>query len=217
MRIDETSRFWLGFVRHFGGTLLGVFFFLRATGTRHVPRTGPVIIAPNHESYLDPPVVAMPLPRVMFYMAWVRLFDVQWFGRFIWKLGARPVDPASPADIAAYRTSLELLKAGGMVCIFPEGARNMCEGMLPLKPGVARLALASGAKVVPVWIEGTGRAWPRWRKLPRPFVPVRVRYFPAIDPAKIAPGKPHKVRCAILARKLERVLKKAERRARNRP
>ncbi|HVA28406.1 MAG TPA: lysophospholipid acyltransferase family protein [Candidatus Baltobacteraceae bacterium] len=129
---------------------------LRAFGTENVPRKGPVIIAANHISWLDPPLVGAYCPRRIVYMAKRELFEIPWLGMLIATMGAFPVDREGNAR-AAIKHSLEILKAGGCLGIFPEGGRNV-EGDRQAQTGVALLASLSGAPVVPVAVIGSERA-----------------------------------------------------------
>jgi cytidylate kinase len=140
---------------------------LEARGTHHIPGTGPVLLVSNHSSVLDPPIVGGASPRQLTYLAKAELFDVPLFGRFIRGLNARPVRREG-ADAAALRVVLRVLERNGAVLVFPEGTRGEEGTLREPKPGAALLALLSGAPVVPVFVRGSGRAWPRGRRLPRP-------------------------------------------------
>ncbi len=158
-----------------------VFHCVRITGQENIPPTGPVIIAPNHLSYYDPPLIGSAVPRQLRYMAWNALFCVPLLGRIIRRLGAFAVDPSQP-DTAAYRQSLAVLKQGCGIVVFPEGKRGLGDRLEPFENGVARLALRSGAWVVPATLTGLTEAWPRWHKIPRLFRPLQVKFHPAVDP-----------------------------------
>jgi len=128
----------------------------RATGTQNVPLDGPLLIACNHISYLDPPVMGCLCPRRISYMAKRELFEIPILGGVIRALGAYAVDRQGSAT-AAIKRSLEVLRAGGAVGIFPEGTRNR-EGIVEAQTGVALLASLAGAPVVPACVRGTDRA-----------------------------------------------------------
>lgn len=134
----------------------GVVWRARATGTRNVPRDGPLIIACNHRAYLDPPILGAYSPREIRYMAKRELFEIPLLGPTIRAVGAYPVDREGSA-MAAIKRSLEVLKTGGCIGIFPEGGRN-ADGSKEARGGVALLASLSGAPVVPAAIVGTDRA-----------------------------------------------------------
>jgi cytidylate kinase len=140
---------------------------LEGRGMHHVPATGPVLLVSNHSSVLDPPFVGGVAPRQLTFLAKAELFSLPGFGRLIYGLNARPVRREG-ADAAALRAALRVLEQGGALLVFPEGTRGEEGTLRPLKPGAALLAVLSGAPVVPVYVRGSGRAWPRGRWLPRP-------------------------------------------------
>ncbi len=147
--------------------VMRLLFRLRHHGRERVPRTGPVLLVSNHSSLLDPPLVGGSTPRPVSFMAKAELFRIPLFGGLIRRLNARPVRREG-SDPSALRTALRVLEDGGALLVFPEGTRGP-EGVLrPGKAGAGMLAVLSGAAVVPVYINGSGRAWPRGRKLPRP-------------------------------------------------
>lgn len=128
----------------------------RVFGTENVPMSGPLIVACNHLSYLDPPIMGCLCPRRISYMAKKELFDMAVLGPMIRALGAYPVDRHGSA-MAAIRRSLSVLQAGGAVGIFPEGTRNR-DGTVEPQTGVALLASLANARVVPACVVGTDRA-----------------------------------------------------------
>jgi 1-acyl-sn-glycerol-3-phosphate acyltransferase len=132
---------------------------LRILGEEHVPRTGPLIVAANHVSNLDPPVLGAALPRPLYYMAKAELFRIPVLGAIITQLRAFPVDRAR-GDVSAIRRAVEVLKMGAAVGIFPEGGRNR-EGHNRIHSGVALLASLTGAPVLPVYIDGTKERFAR--------------------------------------------------------
>jgi 1-acyl-sn-glycerol-3-phosphate acyltransferase len=128
----------------------------RVFGSANVPAEGPLIVACNHLSYLDPPLMASFCPRRISYMAKKELFAIPVLGPVIRGLGAYAVDRHGSAT-AAIRRSLQVLEEGGAIGIFPEGTRNR-SGTVPPQTGVALLASLAGAPVVPACILGTDRA-----------------------------------------------------------
>ncbi|PYM33015.1 MAG: 1-acyl-sn-glycerol-3-phosphate acyltransferase [Candidatus Rokuibacteriota bacterium] len=152
----------------------GLLFRLEGRGAENVPKTGPVLVVTNHSSVLDPPAVGALVPRPLYYLAKAELFRIPLFGRLIHALHARPVR-RDAADPTALRTALRVLEGGGALLVFPEATRQP-EGRLGRgRPGAGMLALLSGAPVVPAYVSGTGRAWPKGRRLPRP-AKVRVHF-----------------------------------------
>ena len=137
-------------------TMAQVLWRTRVYGSENVPPAGALIIACNHVSYLDPPILGSFCPRRISYMAKKELFDVPLLGAVIRGLGAYDVDrQGSPT--AAIKRSLRVLEAGGAVGIFPEGTRNRSGEVQP-QTGVALLAALAQAPVVPACVYGTDRA-----------------------------------------------------------
>ena len=141
-------------------------FGLQSRGTEHVPATGPVLLVANHVSFLDPPLVGAVAPRPLTFMAKAELFRVPLFGGLIRRLNARPVRREG-GDAGALRAALRALKDGGALLVFPEGTRGEGGILGPAKPGAGMLAVLGGAPVIPVYVNGSGRAWPRGRRFPR--------------------------------------------------
>lgn len=138
---------------------------LRARGRENVPRHGPVLIVANHSSVLDPPLVGAMTPRQVSFLAKAELFAIPLFGPLIRRLNARPLRREG-ADPAALRTALRLLEEQRALLVFPEGTRGEEGTLRSPKAGAGMLAVLSGAPVVPVYVEGSGRAWPRGARLP---------------------------------------------------
>jgi 1-acyl-sn-glycerol-3-phosphate acyltransferase len=161
-------------------------FTLEYYGTDYVPDSGPVIIAGNHPSYLDPLLVSLPVERRVYFMAWDRLFQVPVLGTLLRQFGAFPVRLGT-RDPNAYAAALAVLRDGKALGIFPEAGRTVEGPMNPLKTGTARLAIESGSPIVPVTITGAFDAWPSSRRLPWPRK-ITVKYHRPIvlDPAEIA-------------------------------
>jgi 1-acyl-sn-glycerol-3-phosphate acyltransferase len=158
--------------------LMRLYFRLEARGLEYVPGTGPVLLVSNHSSVLDPPVIGAVTPRRLSFLAKAELFRIPLFGGLIRRLNARPVRREG-ADAGALRTVLRVLGEGQVLLTFPEGTRGE-EGVLrPAKAGAGMLAVLSGAAVVPVYVSGTGRAWPRGRRVPRP-AKITVHFGPAL-------------------------------------
>ena len=147
--------------------LMRLLFRLKSYGTEHIPATGPVLIVANHSSVLDPPLIGGVCPRRLTFLAKAELFRIPGFGWLIRRLGARPLR-RDGADPSALRMAQRVLGEGQALLVFPEGTRGE-EGVLrEAKAGAALLAVQSGATVIPAYVCGSGRAWPRGRRLPRP-------------------------------------------------
>ena len=147
--------------------VMRLMFRLEAIGKENIPAHGPVLMVANHSSVLDPPLIGGASDRQLTYLAKAELFEIPLFGALIRGLNARPVRREG-ADPSALRIAKRVLEDGGALLVFPEGTRGD-EGVIrPAKPGAGLLAVSSGAAVVPVYVSGSGRAWPRGRRLPRP-------------------------------------------------
>ena len=171
---------FLDFCRPGVGALARLYFRLRLEGIAHIPGEGPVVIAPNHQTYADPVLVTIPVRRPVYYMAWNRLFEVPGLSWMIRKLRAFPVEVDS-SDPRATREAIRILQSGEAVMIFPEGGRSLDGGVGRFKPGAFRLAVALGVPVLPVTIAGGYEAWPPGRPLPRPGT-VTITYHPLAYP-----------------------------------
>lgn len=144
------------FCRWLAVPVFGGLYRCRARGAEHLPRTGPVIVVTNHKSNADPVVAGMVFDRPLRYMAKSELFRNAWFRRLIVALGAFPIDRGA-GDREALRRSLEILAAGEILLMFPEGHRQRDDAVHEFQPGVAMIALRSGAPVVPMAMDGTQR------------------------------------------------------------
>ncbi len=129
---------------------------MRVFGAKNVPLDGPVIVACNHISYFDPPLLGTACPRRIRYMAKTELFRIPILGPLIRGFGAYPVD-RSVAPMTAVRRSVEVLRRGEVIGIFPEGTRNP-DGTVQAREGVALLASLGKAPVVPASVLGTREA-----------------------------------------------------------
>ncbi len=142
-------------------------FRLSVAGTDRVPREGRLLIAANHQSVLDPALIGAVCPRELDYMAKAELFRIPGFGGLIRRLNAHPVERTG-SDSAALRLALRLLGENRAVLVFPEGTRGTEGRLQSARAGAGMLAALSEAPVVPVYVQGTGRALPRGTVLPRP-------------------------------------------------
>src|SRR3954452_3819453 len=148
-----------------------IYFRMSRIGREHVPAEGPVILAANHRSFLDPFVIACMARRPLYYVAKKELFARPLTAWFLNSLGAFPIDRGN-ADEDAMATAREILERGDRVLIFPEGTRVRPGTLGAPKRGVGRLALETGAPVVPVAVIGTETIRRGWRIRPHK---VRIR------------------------------------------
>jgi glycerol-3-phosphate dehydrogenase (NAD(P)+) len=158
------------------------------TGREHARLKGGLIVASNHRSFLDPFAIggALPWRRPMNYVAKVELFERRWQGWILSRLGAFPIRRGE-SDEQSMETARLIVERGGTVCIFPEGTRIRSGALAEPKRGVGRLALQTGAPVIPAAVLGTEHVRRGWQIRPRK---VRVRLgkamtFPrAEDPSR---------------------------------
>ena len=141
--------------------LTSILFDVRASGAELVPKDGPLIVASNHVSYLDPPILGCWFPRPIHYMAKEELFRVPVLGSLIRAVNTFPVN-REQGDRAAIRHALRVLQQGGVVGIFPEGRRNL-DGEAQARSGAVLLAAMAHCPVVPVALVRTHLAARRLR------------------------------------------------------
>ncbi len=155
----------------------------RVYGVDHVPLLGGVLLACNHQSFLDPVLATLALPRECTYMARDTLFVNPLFRRLIESLNAFPVRRGE-SDVAAMKAALQRLGNGAALTTFPEATRTEDGRVRLIKPGVIVIARKARVPIVPVAIEGAFDAWPRHQKLPR-CARVWVEYGRPIPPGEL--------------------------------
>jgi glycerol-3-phosphate dehydrogenase (NAD(P)+) len=143
-----------------------LYFRMQRVGREHLPRRGPLILAANHRSFLDPFVIGTLVRRPVYYMAKRELFARRWQAWLLSSLGAFPVDRGA-SDSEAIDTARAILERGDCVVLFPEGTRVRPGPLGAPRRGVGRLALETGAPVAPVAVIGTEDVRARWRIRPR--------------------------------------------------
>lgn len=147
--------------------VLKVYFRWRVLDAHRVPPEGPVILASNHQSFLDPPLVAAALDRRVSFLARRSLFESWWLGPFFRALRVIPLDREGGTG-AGLQAVLAWLEAGGAVVLFPEGTRSPDGRLQRARPGVGWVVIRSGAPVVPVRVFGAFEAWRRGQRFPKP-------------------------------------------------
>jgi 1-acyl-sn-glycerol-3-phosphate acyltransferase len=140
------------FCRRLAMLVAPLFFRFRIKGLENVPLTGGALLCSNHISNLDPPIVALFVPRHVKFMAKQELFRIPVLSQLISLLGAYPVKRGG-ADKSSIKKSLQLLETGHIILIFPEGTRSKTGELGKGRPGVGFLALRSGVPVIPVFIQ----------------------------------------------------------------
>ena len=159
-------------------------FRLRVYGRANVPRSGGFVIASNHQSFFDPVLLGVGLPRSLNYMSRDSLFRFAPFGWLIRSLNAFPVKREG-IDTTTIRESILRVSEGGGVVIFPEGTRTRDGRISKIKKGTGLISRRAKAPIVPAVIDGAFEAWPRHRVVCRPG-PIKVAFGPPISHAEQA-------------------------------
>lgn len=162
-----------------------IFFRLRWLHRERMINHGPVILAANHQSFLDPPFAGSASDRGIYFLARKSLLEGPFLGWLLPKLNVIPVDSDSGKDRTALKALIRILKAGQGTLVFPEGQRTPDGNFQPVLPGFGLVIAKTLAPVVPIRIFGAYDAWPMGQKWPR-FRPVTVVvgepiYFTAAD------------------------------------
>lgn len=169
----------LGPLFYAGGRLLCAIAFRlvwrrRVVGVENVPAEGGVILAANHASLADPPLVGSSLSRRVFFMAKQELFEALGFGWLIKQLNAFPIRRVE-RDMGAFRMAQRILVAGETLILFPEGTRQKGGKLGRARPGVGMLALKTDCRVVPVYVHNS--------HLASSLAPVTVIFGEPLSPA----------------------------------
>ncbi|MBI5866207.1 MAG: 1-acyl-sn-glycerol-3-phosphate acyltransferase [Planctomycetes bacterium] len=157
---------WYRFCRFLAQAVVLLLFRPRMLRTERVPRAGGALLICNHQSFLDPALAGIGLPRAAHFMARDTLFRGA-FGRLIASLNAFPVK-RSTGDVGAIKETLRRLKHGALITVFPEGTRTTDGRVQSFQSGVVLLARKAGVPLVPTLVLGAYECWPRSSPLPRP-------------------------------------------------
>lgn len=142
-----------------------LFYRHKTYGLEHV-RMGRGIIAPNHTSFFDPPLVAISWPGEISFLARKSLFNSPVFGWLIRQLNAYPID-AGAHDLSSIKLMCHLLAQDKTLVIFPEGVRSYDGKLGSIKSGIGMLAMRCQAPIIPVYLFGAYEIWNRYRRFPR--------------------------------------------------
>jgi 1-acyl-sn-glycerol-3-phosphate acyltransferase len=154
------------------GMVAKLAFQYRAYGQENIIEEGPAIMAANHQSYLDPPLVGITCKNELYFLARKTLFKKRLLGPIISRVNALPVD-LSRGDLTAFRAVMNLLKEGHRTVIFPEGTRSLTGEIQQARAGLGMIIAKTLVPVVPVRIFGSFAAWPKGGKItPHPITVV---------------------------------------------
>ena len=189
-----------GFGRFVVAPLARLVYRPHVEGKANVPKSGPIIFASNHLSFIDSIAIPVAAPRPVHFLAKSSYFDGPgfsgWLSReFFTAIGAVAVQRgAGQAALDALDQQRQLLEAGSAVALYPEGTRSLDGRLYKGRTGVAFLALEEGAQVVPVGLIGTNEAMPVGAKMPKRHPRVTVRYGEPIDLTHLGPASSGKAR-----------------------
>ncbi len=156
-------------------------FRLKLVGLEKIPKSGPVLITPNHQSHLDPMLIGCVSRRRMNFLAKKQLFRVWPIGWIISFLDSIPIDREG-MSAGGIKETLKRMKRGEMVLMFPEGTRSPDGEMKKILPGFCALVKRTQATIVPTGIQGADRAWPRRRAFPLPGPKIVIVFGDPVTP-----------------------------------
>lgn len=158
--------YWVGY--NLTKLLARIFFRLRVLHRERMINHGPVILAANHQSFADPPLVGSVSDRGVYFLARRSLLNGWFMGWILPKLNVIPVDSETGRDRTALKALIRILRGGQGTVVFPEGQRTLDGKLQPAQPGLGLVIAKTLAPVVPMRIFGAYDAWPVHEKLPRP-------------------------------------------------
>lgn len=173
-KLHQRFLYWLS--QSFARAVCVIFGRLEIIGAENVPKEGGALIASNHLSNLDPPLIAASIGRPIYFFAKEELFRVPILGWWIAQVNAFPVKRLEH-DVGAFKKARALLARGESVLLFPEGRRSKTGDLGPPKPGCAMLAVKAGVPVVPVCIMNSHRLFE--------FKKLKVAFGTPIRPSKL--------------------------------
>lgn len=154
-------------------------FRLRIYGLEHF-RPGAAIIAANHTSFYDPPVLSISCPEEVHFLARNSLFHAPLFGSLIRLLNSHPV-ARDASDMQTFKMLIDLLEKGNKLILFPEGKRSLDGELVPFERGLAFLVQKARCRILPAYISGAHKAWPPGKKVPKFFGKITVVFGSPIE------------------------------------
>ncbi len=192
-----TERFGLGYgiARLMVTPFYRLLWRVHVEGGEQLPRRGAAILAANHVSFFDSVVLIMAVRRTLSFVGKVEYLDSWRTRRLLPALGMIPVDRSDGRRaMVALQMAAQLLRAGRLFAIYPEGTRSLDGNLHAGHTGAAYLSMATGVAIVPTGIAGTNRIQPPGTRVPRPFRSVTVRFGTPIDPTTYAGSRRHRRR-----------------------
>ncbi|MCL2684252.1 MAG: 1-acyl-sn-glycerol-3-phosphate acyltransferase [Synergistaceae bacterium] len=186
---DPKPNYFYFLVKNMFKLFFKIYNRLEVYGFDKIPHGTQVIVAANHASYVDPPLVGGVYPGCLRFLAKESLFRIPVLGFLLRALGAIPVEREDSQRAGAVMKSLlKLLGNGESVMLFPEGTRTSDGRLKPLEAGVAYLSVKTGVPVLPVYVGGSFKAWPKGKTFPRPSK-LSLRVAPPIYPDTALAGE----------------------------
>ena len=192
---------WYAFARGLVEAFCRLFWRVQVTGTEHVPRAGPFVLAPVHRSNVDTLLAGCVVRRRMRFMGKDSLWKYRWSGALFSSLGGFPVRRGMP-DREALRTCEQALRAGEPVVLFPEGTRQAGPVVQPLFEGAAFVAARTGVAIVPVGIGGSEWAMPKGSSTLKPVKVAIVVGAPIPPPLRSETGRVSRREVAAVSARL---------------
>ena len=172
-----------GFFHYLAVSIHGMWFRGEVAGTENFPSEGPFLIASNHASHLDPPVVGCHVPRQMRFFARKSLWNNKLVAWWMNQVETIPVERDS-GDVGAIKRVLQALKENRAIVLFPEGTRTTDGHLQKAKAGVGLMACKTGVPVVPCRVYGSFEAFGKGRTIPRFGTPISIVFGPPITAAE---------------------------------
>jgi 1-acyl-sn-glycerol-3-phosphate acyltransferase len=180
-KADKLTPWIYHLIRHLLALGLWIKCRMRVHGRDKIPRTGGLIIASNHASFLDPPIIGVAASsRIVRFMARDTLFENKFLAWFYHRFGVVPLD-RTKGDVGAIKTAIRLLKDGQCITLFPEGTRTTTGELQEAKGGIGFLIHKAEVPVIPMYIKGSYEAWPKGA-IKMVSHPVSVHFGPPISP-----------------------------------
>jgi 1-acyl-sn-glycerol-3-phosphate acyltransferase len=183
----EMSRVY-GLFHYLSVVVYDMFFRGEVAGLEHLPKTGAFLIASNHASHLDPPIIGSFVPRQVCFFARKSLWKPGLAAWWLDAVGTIPVDRDGGQDVSAMKRVLRALANEKVLILFPEGTRTSDGNLQAPKPGVGMIVCRSQVPVVPARIFGSFEAFGKGVKFPRAGSKISVVFGPALTPADYDPG-----------------------------